>query len=310
MNRIRMMLLIGFIACVFVESVFADASVLKLEKINDSVYAVVGPFGNRSSENLANNSSSGFVVTDEGVVLVDPGGSYKGAAAIASVIASVTDKPVKVVINSGGQDHRWLGNGYFKERGATIIASEAAVTDQKARTDEQFFVLSNLVGDAGMEGTEAVYAEVQFAEQHELSLGGVEFNLYHKGQAHTPGDSFIHLPDMGIVFSGDIVYVGRMLGVMAHSASKSWIDVYEQMAALKPTHIVPGHGSVTNLEEAGKDTYQYLLQLRQKVGAFIDEGGQIEDISEIDHSEYSYLVSFESLKGRNAQQVFQEMEWE
>jgi len=112
-----------------------------LQKVNDHVYALVGPFGNRTPENLGNNSTSGFVVTEEGVVLVDPGGTYRGAAAIDALVRQVTDKPVKVVINSGGQDHRWLGNGYFKERGARIIASDAAVQDQRARSQDQLLAL-------------------------------------------------------------------------------------------------------------------------------------------------------------------------
>ncbi len=310
MKKIRFTILMSFVLTALSLQVFADVTLLKLEKINNVAYAVVGPFGNRSPENLGNNSTSGFVITDDGVVLIDSGGSYKGAADIASVVKSITDKPVKVVINSGGQDHRWLGNGYFKERGAKIIASASAVTDQAARVEEQFFALSNLVGEEGMQGTEAVFADETFDDQFNLDFGGITFNIHHKGQAHTPGDSYIHIADMGIMFTGDIVYVGRMLGVNSHSESKSWIEVYESMAGFNPKAIVPGHGPLTNLETAGRDTHGYLLSLREKVGNFINDGGQIEDISEIDQSEYSYLVSFDQIKGRNAQQVFQEMEWE
>ena len=85
---------------------------LRLQKITDQIYALVGPSGNRTVDNLGNNATFGFVVTDEGVVLVDSGASYQGAATIDRLIRQVTDKPVKVVINSGGQDHRWLGNSY------------------------------------------------------------------------------------------------------------------------------------------------------------------------------------------------------
>jgi glyoxylase-like metal-dependent hydrolase (beta-lactamase superfamily II) len=106
---------------------------LRLQKVTDNIYAIVGPYGNRTPENLGNNATFGLVVTDEGVVLIDSGGSYLGAAEIDKAIKQVTEKPVKIVINSGGQDHRWLGNGYFKKQGAKIIASKAAVEDQRAR---------------------------------------------------------------------------------------------------------------------------------------------------------------------------------
>jgi glyoxylase-like metal-dependent hydrolase (beta-lactamase superfamily II) len=283
---------------------------LRLQKVSDHVYAVVGPFGNRTPENLGNNSTSGFVVTDEGVVLVDPGGTYRGAAAIDALVKQVTDKPVRVVINSGGQDHRWLGNGYFKERGARIIASEAAVQDQRARTQDQLFMLGNLVGVEALEGTEPVYADEVFENTKGFTLGGVTFELRRVGPAHTPGDTLVWLPRKRIVFTGDVVFVSRMLGVLPHSSSRGWIEAFDTMAALEPAVVIPGHGPPTSLTEARKDTRDYLTFLRDSVEAFMESGGDITDIGTLDQSRFAYLVDYEILKGRNAQQVYQEMEWE
>ncbi|MCB1761116.1 MAG: MBL fold metallo-hydrolase [Gammaproteobacteria bacterium] len=283
---------------------------MRLQKVKDQVYAVVGPFGNRTPGNLGNNSTSGFVVTEEGVVLIDSGGTYQGAAAIEALIKQVTDKPVKVVINSGGQDHRWLGNGYFKERGARIIASTAAVEDQKSRTRDQLFILGNLVGTEGLEGTEPVYADETFEERTSFTLGGFAFELRYVGPAHTPGDSLIWLPEQRVAFSGDVIYIGRMLGVMPHSNSRHWIEAFDAIAALEPDTIIPGHGPATNLAEATKDTRGYLTFLRSAVEKFMDDGGDITRIGTLDQSRFSHLVDYETLKGRNAQQVYQEMEWE
>ena len=82
------------------------------------------------------------------------------------------------------------------------------------------------------------------------------------------------------------------------------------MEAFNPEYIVPGHGHVTTLDKARKDTYSYLRFLRQSVADFMDSGGDIADIRSIDQSKFSYLVNYEFLKGRNAQQVFEELEWE
>ncbi len=292
-----------------VSAVVADGA-LTLNKVSDDVYAVVGPFGNRSPENLGNNATFGVVVTDEGVVLIDPGGSYQGAAAIDAMIRQVTDKPVKIVINSGGQDHRWMGNGYFKERGARIIASAAADDDHRARLQDQMFVLGNLVGAEGMKGTDPVYADETFEERMTLDFGGKTLQLLKVGPAHTPGDSLVWLPQEAVVFSGDVVYVGRMLGVIPVSKSKHWIEAFETMAALEPKTVVPGHGAPTDLDQARRDTLDYLTSLRESVGAFMEEGGDITRIGTIDQSRFSHLQDYTTLKGRNAQQVYQEMEWE
>ena len=287
----------------------ADA-VLQLKQLDENVYAIIGELGNRTPENLGNNATFGFVVTSEGVVLIDSGGTYKGAAEIHALIKRVTDKPVKIVINTGGQDHRWLGNGYFKKLDARLIANSKAVADQKARTRDQFFMMGNMVGHAGLKNTDAVYAKETFDDLLKFTFGNTEFELHHAGHAHTPGDSFVWLPQQRIVFSGDIVYVQRMIGINAESNSKSWVTAFESMAALDPGIVVPGHGHVTTLKEATAHTYDYLVFLRQAVSDFMDNGGGIENIGKLDQSSFSFLLNYEGLKGRNAQRVYEELEWE
>lgn len=283
---------------------------LDVKQVTNNVYAIIGELGNRSAENLGNNATFGFVVTNDGVVLIDSGATYNGAKEIELAIASITTKPVVKVINTGGQDHRWLGNNYFKQKGAEIIASKNAVVDQKARVTDQFFRLGSLIDDKDIKITVPTYADQTFDTQYSFELGGTKFELHHAGQAHTPGDSFIWLPQHAVMFTGDIVYVERMLGVMDHSNSKSWVSVFEAMAEYNPKYIIPGHGHITNLAEAKRDTYQYLIDLRKAVSEFMDNGGSISEIRNVDQSKYMRLLNFETLSGRNAQQVFTELEWE
>ncbi|CUH67127.1 Beta-lactamase precursor [Thalassovita gelatinovora] len=295
-------------ALAFASSV-AQADMLEVQNVTDGVFALVGPMEQRSAANLANNATFGVVVTDEGVVLMDPGGSWKGAEAIHAQIREITDQPVRYVIDTGGQDHRWLGNGYWQAQGATVIASQAAVEDHKARGSQQLSALTQFLGDQ-LSGTNPAYANVTFEDSYMLELGGVTFEITHAGQAHTPGDSFVWLAAKDTVFTGDIVYVERILGNGGQSNAKSWIATFEAMAALKPTHVVPGHGHATTLEKATADTYDYLVNLRTRIGALIEDGGDIIDAPKIDQSAFSYLDQFDSLAGRNAQTTYEQMEWE
>jgi glyoxylase-like metal-dependent hydrolase (beta-lactamase superfamily II) len=288
----------------------ATAAGLELQPVTDKVYAIVGELSNRSPSNLGNNATFGIVVTSAGVLLIDSGGSYRGAQEIHQVIKQVTELPVVMVINTGGQDHRWLGNDYFKRQGARIVASAQAVADQQARTQDQLIGLTNLLGEAGIKGTDPVYAAETFDQRLDLTLGETRIEIRHSGQAHTPGDSYVWLPQHQVMFTGDIVYVERMLGVGSQSNSKSWIEVFEAMAAFEPRHLVPGHGKATTLAQARKDTLGYLQFLRSAIADFMDDGGDISDIGSIDQSSYHYLQNHETLAGRNAQQVFTEMEWE
>ncbi|MCC2113691.1 MAG: MBL fold metallo-hydrolase, partial [Hyphomicrobiales bacterium] len=288
----------------------AAAEGLKVESITDGVYAIVGPLEQRSPENLGNNATFGLVVTEDGAVLIDSGGSYKGAAEIAAAIGTVTDQPVRIVINTGGQDHRWLGNGYFRERGARIVASVRAVADQKDRQSQQFTMLEMLIGKERLAGTEPVYAEETFEGTGEFGFGGLTFQLANTAPAHTPGDTHVWVPEKSTVFTGDIVYVDRLLGVLDHSDSAGWVKAFEAIAALSPTHIVPGHGGATDLATATAETYDYLVNLRAVMRAHIDAGGDIIGSVDVDQSAFASIGLFDQLARRNAQAVFQEMEFE
>ncbi len=283
---------------------------LDVQKVSDRVYALVGETAQRSPDNLGNNATFGLVITDDGLVLIDPGGSEQGAAMLDAAIRTVSSRPVVLVINTGGQDHRWLGNHYWKDRGARVIASAAAVEDQKQRRDLQLSALGRFVGDMGMEGTVPVHADQTFEGTHRLETGGVSFQLHHAGQAHTPGDIYVFLPDEGTVFTGDIVYHDRLLGVGPQSNSKSWLGVFGEIEKLGPGKVIPGHGRAGPLEKSRRETGDYLRTLRARVAEFLDQGGTLEEISRVDQSEFRFLAVYDQLAGRNAHQVFQEMEFD
>lgn len=285
------------------------ATALEIQPVTDGIWALVGETGQRNPGNMGNNATFGVITTPDGVVLVDPGGSWNGAAAIHAAIRQITDLPVKYVIDTGGQDHRWLGNGYWQAQGARVIASNAAVADHKARGSMQMTGLTMLIGDQ-LAGTEAAYADITFEDRYDLSIGGLTFEIVHPGPAHTPGDSFVWLAAKDTLFTGDIVYVQRILGVGAQSSISGWPVAFEALAALEPGHVVPGHGRATTLAQARADTYDYLINLRTQIGQLIEDGGDIIDAPSVDQSGFAYLEQFEGLAGRNAQTAYEQMEWE
>lgn len=290
---------------------FARADeVMQVTPVAPGTYALVGPTVQRNPENLGNNSTHGLIVTADGAVLIDAGGSYKGAQALHRVIGTITDQPVRYVINTGGQDHRWIGNSYWKEQGASVIASAAAVADQRDRASMQQTVLAALIGAENLQGTTPAFADITFDDSYDLTLGGVTLHLVHAAAAHTPGDAFVWHPAAETVFTGDIVYVGRILGVMEFSSGATWLDAFDAVAALNPAHVVPGHGPVTDLANAARDTRDYLANLRERIGAHIEDGGDIITAVDVDQSAFAYLDNFDTLAKRNAQEMFSQMEWE
>lgn len=135
---------------------------------------------------------------------------------INTLVQTLTTQPARYVINTDGQDHRWLGNAYWQSTGAQVIAASNAIADQKDRYSMQMTMLIQLIG-GGLHGTSEAYADIVFEETYQLELGGKVIEIVHSAAAHTPGDSFVWISESDTLFAGDIVYVGRILGVMGFS---------------------------------------------------------------------------------------------
>lgn len=279
-------------------------------KVADGVYALVGDLGQRSPENLGHNITSGFIVTAQGVVVIDTGGSLANAQAIHAAIRKVTDKPVIFAVNTGGQDHRWFGNDYFKRQGAKLVAAEAAVPDMRERAAAQEDVARQLLEEK-FAGTRLVYPDITFKGRYTLPVKGERIELIYTGGAHTPGDIFVWLPQRSIVFAGDVVFVQRLLGVLPGSAQR-WIKSLEVLRdELKPKIVVPGHGHVTDLNEALRDSYDYLVFLRDAVTQRFAGGAfdPVEASQGLDQSRFKYLKNYDDLgfRSRNALAVAEEI---
>ncbi len=281
-------------------SLSLSVSAFETVRVTDRVYALVGDLGQRSPENLGHNMTSGFVIADDGVVVIDTGGSARDAQAIFEAIRKVTDKPIKWAVNTGGQDHRWLGNGYFRNRGVPIIASQAAAQDMRNRTAEQVGRARTLLKEQ-FQGTEAVYPDHTFVERHTLPVHGVTIELIYTGGGHTSGDIFVWLPEQKIVFTGDIVFVQRLLGIMPGSG-QTWIKTLEYLRdELQPAVVIPGHGHVTDLQEALRDSYDYLVFLRDAIKERMEAGAfdPVEATQGLDQSRFSYLEVYSDVRFRS-----------
>lgn len=290
--------------------VAAGAVELRFSEIAPGVHVYIGELGGRTYENEGMNANVGFVVTSEGVVVIDSGASYQVAKKIHEAIRRVTKQPVKYVINTGGQDHRWLGNGYFKAQGATILAHKKAAADMAARGAEQIAGLRVDLKER-MDGTVATLPSETFEREKVLKLGGTELRVIHFFGGHTPGDSVVWLPAARILFSGDLVYVDRLLGVIPVSNTKDWLASFEAMEKLAPRKIVPGHGPVCDLPKARRETKDYLVLLRTHMKTAIDKGLDLQTaINTLDQSRFKSLLNYDALKGGNASRTYLELEAE
>lgn len=293
---------------------FASLSALadyqpKAEKVVDNVYALIGPLGQRSAENDGLNANFGFIVTKEGVILIDSGASRLGADKIETAIRAVTAQPVRWVINTGSQDHRWLGNDTFAAKGAEIIALSRTAITQAQYAEQHMAGLRHFLGER-LRGTKPLPATKTLAgDAVTLELGGETLELAYT-DAHFPGDARVWLPKHRVVFSGDLIYVNRLLGVLPWSSVKHGQEAFHALEALQPAHIVPGHGRVCDLAQAKRETGDYYDFLVNQVGAAAKEMESMSDVL-ARHAElpaFKHLENYDGLHRGNMNRAFVEFE--
>ncbi len=301
--------LILLVVALFVGTAQAAEFVPKAERVVDNVYAIVGPLGQRSKDNDGSNANIGFIVTAQGVILIDSGASKLGAEKIATAIAQVTEQPVRWVINTGVQDHRWLGNDTFASQGAQIIALKRTAASQAEFASQHMQMLQGLLGER-LQGTRPLPATTMLdGDEVLLELGGEIFNLRYT-DAHFTGDAWVWLPQRNVMFTGDLVFVDRILGVLPWSSVKNSQKAFQALEALNPKHIVPGHGSVCDLAKAKRDSGDYEDFLANVIGATAKDMEPLDETLNkyADLPQFKHLYNYSDLHRANMNRAFVEFE--
>ena len=299
------------LAALFTASV-AGALDLAPIKVTPRVYYVQGQPGLASAANEGFNSNAGFVVTDEGVVVVDALGTIPLGEALVKAIRRITPKPIRrVVVTHYHADH-FYGLDPLRKAGAEVWAHEAGreylASGEGARRLEQRArdLFPWVPPDMRLVG-----ADRWLERDESFTLGGVRFDLHHLGPAHSPEDLIVVVPGEGVIFSGDILFAGR-IPFVGEADSKQWLERIERLLALKPVLMVTGHGQVSR--DPAKDlalTRDYLVFLRAVMGKAVEEFTPFEEAyAKTDWSRFAKVPAFDAANRVNAYGTYLLMEKE
>ncbi|MFI6600726.1 fumarylacetoacetate hydrolase family protein [Nonomuraea sp. NPDC050536] len=125
-----------------------------------------------------------------------------------------------------------------------------------------------------------------------LDVGGREVHVFDLGPAHTEADSVVHVPDAGVLFAGDLLFIGCTPIVWAGPIA-GWIDACDRMLALDPAVVVPGHGPVTD-QDGIRDVRGYLSYVSEQAEAAHAKGLDFKEAAfGIDLGEYATWLDAE-----------------
>lgn len=279
---------------------------LALTRVSERVYSAIGATAAPSLANLGHNNNLSFIVTDDGVVVINGGDNAYLAAALHQAIRSVTDQPVRRVISENGQGHAFLGNAYWDALGIPTFAHRDAVEEIARHGERSLKGMQSRMGDLAT-GTYVVLPSA-LDDREDISLGGTRIEVIRFGPAHSPGDISVWLPDESVLIAGDIAFHQRLLGIFPDTDVDGWIESFDELLALNPAIVVPGHGAPTTVEPLQRYTQDYLAYLRDEVARILEEGGDLNDAYDIDQSDYSDLDTFDELALKNAGRLYRMME--
>ena len=257
-------------------------------------------------------SNAGFVVTKAGVVVFDSLGTAVLGHKLVNAIKKVTSQPIKRVIVSHYHADHIYGLQVFQDLGAEIwahtsgqnyLGSDAAALLMTQRRDTLFPWVdekSRLVG-----ASKWLTADVDF------ELGGLHFQLRHVGPAHAPDDMVMFVKEDAVLFTGDLIFIGRVPYV-GDADSRSWLVAIDKLIAFKPKFLITGHGTAsTNPEKDLMLTRDYLRFVRKVMGKAVEDFVPFaEAYDQADWSQFSKLPAFEEGNRENAYNTFLLMERE
>jgi rhodanese-related sulfurtransferase/glyoxylase-like metal-dependent hydrolase (beta-lactamase superfamily II) len=299
----------------------AGLPILALDKTPDSflydlprqvipgVWSAIGATAPGTYENSGHNNNLSFIITEEGVLVMNAGDNYLLAQSLHEEIKKHTKQPVRYVVLENSQGHAMLGSGYWKEQGAKIVAQRDTASHIEKYGYEALAVMQARARDKAFK-TEVALPDIIFDDKLDLKMGSWNIQVLHLGNAHHHGDTMVWLPEKKLVISGDTAFHVRMLPVFEDTDTKRWVEVWDRFEALGAEIVIPGHGGPTDMKTVRKWTRDYLVYLREKVAELIRQGGSLDDAYKIDQSAYLHLHTSEELAKINAGRIFRAMEFE
>lgn len=245
---------------------------LKPQQVAENTYVFVGLNQDFSLQNGGNIVNTSFIITDDGVIVIDTGPSLRYGKQMREAISTVTDKPIVQVYNTHLHPDHFLGNLAFKD--VPIGALKETIAGIQEHGDRFTDNLYRLV-DRWMQGTQ-VLAPTKIVSPGDWEFGGHKFKFIRRA-GHTDADLVILNETTGVLFAGDTVFNGRA-PTTPHADLDDWIETLDFLRELQFDVLVPGHGTVANGLDSIEQTKGYLQWLQ---GTFRAAANQGTDMAEL-----------------------------
>lgn len=220
---------------------------LNISEVKDGLHVIMGPGGN-----------IGVRLTPEGVILID-NKFPQDFEEIQSLVAEVTDLPVRYVINTHHHgDHSGSNPGFLQF--AEVIAHKNARENM-------------------LRGNQEGLPRIIYTDETAVSLGGIEVRVFHMGSGHTNGDSVVYFPDLKTIHGGDLLHgIAPFIDYGNGGSSRGWVGTVNNILTLDFNTAIPGHGEIMDRRDVLNFRNQ-MEAIRARMTSLIRDGVNIGDVS-------------------------------
>lgn len=228
-----------------------DKVEIQVEKVTENIYMLVGAGGN-----------IGISVGDNGVFMVDDQFAPLSEK-IQAAIATVSDKPVKFLMNTHFHGDHTGGNANFEAQGAMIVAQENVRKRLAENKTEGLPVIT-------------------FSDDATFYMNGNDIFLTHVHNAHTDGDALVYFAQSNVLHTGDTFFNGRFPYIDLKRGGSLDGDIAAAKKGLliinEDTKVIPGHGALGTKADY-QDYHDMLVGIKANVSRAIKEGKTEDEIA-------------------------------
>src|SRR5579862_8248960 len=243
------------VALLFLLPAYGAVADFQLQKIGNGVWTAIV-----NDQGLA-GGNAGFVIGDDGVLVIDTFQDPRPAKALLGEIRKLTSLPIRFVVNTHYHLDHVNGNDVFAAVGATIVAHRNVRAWMRT---ENIKMLDPPVTAEKKARVQSLTLPTVVHDSHvDLYLGSRRVNVrFYAG--HTGGDSVVSIPDARVVFCGDMLWKDHVPNLI-DASTKAWVESLDALQKdYGPSTWVPGHGGVANAQDV-VILRKYLADLRAAV---------------------------------------------
>jgi quinoprotein relay system zinc metallohydrolase 2 len=282
---------------------------LAVSRVADGVFVHRGKVALMTQANEGAIANIGFVVGNDAVAVIDTGGSFREGEGLVAAIRTVTEKPIRYVVNTHMHPDHVFGNAAFASDGTTFVGHRNLPRALAVRGSFYLKAFRKFMGDELMADVKIIAPTLVVENRLQLDLGGRVLTLTAWPVAHTDCDLTVFDEATGTLFAGDLAFAGHV--PVLDGSIVGWLQVMGGLADVPAKLVIPGHGPpMIDWPQALEAQRRYLERMTQDVRGLIDQGASLSvAASTAGQSEKNAWDLFEEYNARNATAAFVELEW-